>query len=270
MNIGIISLGLIGGSILKALKHTEHAITCVTRNEQTRNKVINDKLAWCCSDSIKDLKSCNVVFVASPIFRIPEILDQLEDIVSTDCIVLDCGSVKEYIMKKERSYKFIGSHPMAGKELSGFENSDTYLFRQAKWVLCPQYNIQPNDLQIVYSLIKEMGAIPLIVGPKEHDEAVALISHMPLLLSEALLQSAKGNKLALKLASSGFRDMTRICMTNLGMALDMRKYNQYINKAVDELLKSIEFLYDNTSMEVIEDLKKLRQSMYNTEGKNIL
>ena len=117
MNIGIVSLGLIGGYILKALADAGMEITAVTRNKNTIEEA--KQYTKNVSDNFETLKNCDVVFVASPINKTVEILDILEAIVKPDCIVLDCASVKEFVMQKQRPYKFIGSHPMAGTAESG-------------------------------------------------------------------------------------------------------------------------------------------------------
>lgn len=269
MKIGIISLGLIGGSLFKCLTETNNEIYAVTRNKETINKAktINSNV----SDDIKTLKTCDVIFVASPINKTSEILDKLEDIVSKKTIVLDCASVKEFIMKKQRPYKFIGSHPMAGSEFSGFDASDKSLFEDAKWVLTPSENVNTNDIKAIETIISLTGASTIITTPKEHDEAVALISHMPLLLSRALFYSAKDNKLALLLASSGFRDMTRLAMSNLEMADDMELYNgTNIKKCLEILYNSINFLKNTKDSKIFADIKNTRSKMYSKKGKNII
>ncbi len=269
MKIGIISLGLIGGSLLKALSKTDNTIYTVTRNKDTIEKV--KKYTQFSSDKIETLKDCEIIFVASPINKTLDILDKLENIVSKNCIVLDCASVKEFIMEKKRPYKFIGSHPMAGTEFNGFDASFKELFCGAKWVLTPSENINDSDIKLVQNIISETGADIIITSAKEHDEAVALISHMPLIVSQALFYSAKNNTLALKLASSGFRDMTRLAMSNLEMAQDMKLYNSSnINTAIEKLLSSINLLTKTKDFEILSDIKNTRSKMYSSEGKNIL
>lgn len=267
MKIGIISLGLIGGSLFKCLARTQHELFAVTRNQETINKAL--KYTNNVSDDINILKNCEIVFVASPINKTLEILDKLEKVVNKNCIVLDCASVKEFVMKKERPYKFIGSHPMAGTQFSGFDAAFKELFEGAKWVLTPK-NATEEDINKAESIIKSTGAEIIIAEAKEHDHAVALISHMPLLLAQALFNSAKDNKLALKLASSGFRDMTRLATSNLEMAEDMREYNdKNIAKALDMLASSINELKNTKDSEIFTDIKSMRSSMYSSEGKNI-
>ena len=269
MKIGIISLGLIGGSLLKALSKTDNTIYTVTRNKDTIEKV--KKYTQFSSDKIETLKDCEIIFVASPINKTLDILDKLENIVSKNCIVLDCASVKEFIMEKKRPYKFIGSHPMAGTEFNGFDASFKELFYGAKWVLTPSETVNDSDIKLVENIISATGADIIITSAKEHDEAVALISHMPLIVSQALFYSTKNNTLALKLASSGFRDMTRLAMSNLEMAQDMKLYNSSnINTAIEKLLSSINLLTKTKDFEILSDIKNIRSKMYSSEGKNIL
>ncbi len=269
MKIGIISLGLIGGSLFKCLSRTEYEIFGVTRNKEAIEKAKH----WAdnVSDDINIIRDCNVIFVASPISKTLEILDRLETIVNPDTIVLDCASVKEFVMQKKRPYKFIGSHPMAGTEFSGYESSFKELFEGAKWVLTPSDNITKKELEVIEVIIRKTGAQPVITNAKDHDEAVALISHMPLLAAQALFKTASENPLAMRLASSGFRDMTRLAMSNLQMAQDMRTYNKKnITKAVQSLQNLISCLENTKDVEIFADIKNTRSKMYSEEGKNIL
>ena len=269
MKIGIISLGLIGGSLFKCLTESEHEIYAVTRNKETIEKA--KKYSKNISDDYNILKECHIIFVASPINKTVEILDKLENIVHSDTIVLDCASVKEFITKKKRPYKFIGSHPMAGTEFNGFDASFKELFRDAKWVLTPQENIDEKDMSVAKDIIKLTGAQTIIATAKEHDFAVALISHMPMLIAQALFKTASNNELALKLASSGFRDMTRLAMSNPIMANDMLNFNsENIIEAVQMLNSSIDNLKNSKYFETCTDIKQTREKMYSKEGKNIL
>lgn len=269
MKIGIISLGLIGGSLFKNLTQTENEIYAVTRNEATISQAIS--LSPYVSNDLNTLKDCDIIFVASPINKTLEILDKLNNIAKKDCIVLDCASVKQFVMNKNYNYTFIGSHPMAGTENNGYNSSFKELFEGAKWVLTPDEKTSQDKIDKVKALIENTGATVIIADAKEHDKAVALISHMPLLLSQALFNTVKDNPLAIKLASSGFRDMTRLTMSNLEMAKDMREYNfENINNALNQLNKSIDELKTSQDAEIFKNLKELRQKMYSVDGKNIV
>ena len=269
MKIGIISLGLIGGSIFKCLARTQHEIYAVTRNKKTIEKA--KKYTPHVSDNINILSCCDVIFCAAPINNTLEVLDSLENVVNPNCIVMDCASVKDFVMQKKRPYKFIGSHPMAGTECSGFDSAFKELFMGAKWVLTPNSTTNEEDILIAEKIIKQTGAEPIIADSKEHDLAVALISHMPMFISQAIFKTAMDNKLALKLAASGFRDMTRLAMGNTTMANDMLTFNKVnIEKCLEMLQNSILTLNDPKYPEIISDIKSIRSSMYSNEGKNVL
>ena len=268
MKVGIISLGLIGASLLKTLSNKGFDLVCVTRNQASVDKA--KKYLAESSDDMNTLKECDIVFVCSPISVTLSILDKLENIVSKNCIVLDTASVKEFVMQKERPYKFIGSHPMAGTAQSGFDAGFKELFEGAKWVLCPSKNITEDDLKKVKTVIKQTGAKIIAADPKEHDMAVALISHAPMYVSQAIFATIKNNELAKKLASSGFRDMTRLAMSNVQMAEDMLNYNgENMSKALGLLGEAMENLQDDY-LEKIKKISSEREKMYSIDGKNIL
>ena len=268
MKVGIISLGLIGASILKAISNHGFEIICVTRNPDSIEKARKYRAE--ASNDIKTLKDCEIVFVCSPISETLRILDELENIVKPDCVVLDTASVKEFVTAKERPYKFIGSHPMAGTAQSGFDAGFKELFEGAKWVLCPSKNIEEKDIDKAKTVIKQTGASTIFADPKEHDLAVALISHAPMYVSQAIFETIKDNYLAKQLASSGFRDMTRLAMSNTQMAEDMLFYNKKnIDLAIDSLKNACKNLKENYR-EKIEIIAKERKKMYSQDGKNII
>lgn len=249
MKIGIIGLGLIGGSIFKDLVKLGYDVIAVS-NSQNGEKIYKD---------YKVLKDCDVVFVCSAMNKTLSILDKLEDILSEETIVTDVCSLKQFVCNKKRSYKFIPSHPMAGTEHKGFENSFEGLFKNAKWVITPVYG---NDERLI-KIIKALGAKIVETTPDKHDEAVALISHMPMVIAQAIFKTASENPLALEIASSGFRDMTRLAMSNTEMANDMVIMNSdNIQTSILKLYKSIGDLTNSDYLEQINEIKLNRQSMF--------
>lgn len=270
MKIGIIGLGLIGGSILKKLAGFGHELYAVTRSHETLRHVEN--LVKSCSDKYEILSNCEVVFVCTPIGKILETLDRLEGIVSESCVVTDVASVKEFVTKKKYSFKFIPSHPMAGTENSGYGASFPELFVGAKWVLTPyDCPIDACGVKILLELVEQMGAKSIIADAKEHDKAVAMISHLPMYISQCLYNAFKDNKLAMKLASSGFRDTTRLAMTDLTLACDMLSFNgKNIQAAQNVFISELENLKSENYLEKITEISSSRRKMYNSDGKNIV
>lgn len=268
LKIGVIGLGLIGGSIFKALC----ALNCTVFGASQSNKTLQKAKEYSkhVSKSLLIMKKCDIIFVCTPIKETPNILDKLEDIIPPDTIVADTCSIKSLLCNKKRPYKFIPTHPMAGTEFSGFDNSFEALFQGAKWILTPDKNTDKNDIKKVTDIIEVLGAKPLFTDPKTHDEAAALISHMPLLISQALFKTAQSSPFALEIASSGFRDSTRLALSNEQMAEDMINYNhECIQKALLKLYASVGELLDSNYAEQIYEIKKVRQQMY-VNGKNIL
>ena len=148
---------------------------------------------------------------------------------------------------------------MAGTEHKGFENSLEGLFKNAKWVITPVFGCNEKLVKI----IEQLGAKVVKTTPQKHDEAVALISHMPMLIAQAIFKTAQENELALEIASSGFRDMTRLAMSNPEMANDMINMNaDNIQMSVLKLYKSIGDLTNSNYLEQINEIKLNRQSMF--------
>ena len=265
--IGIISLGLIGGSLFKCLIQKGYDVCAVTRNKET---IIQAKeLSVNVSDDINTLKNCEVIFVCSPMSKCEEILDKLENIIPPSTIVADVCSLKSFLMNKKRPFVFIGSHPMAGTEHSGYDSSFPELFKEAKWVITPQENTTEESVHILSQVIQSTGATILRANAQEHDIAAALISHMPMVIAQALMKTVQNNELAKKMASSGFRDMTRLALSNLQMAEDMVSLNKKnIMLAIQELKNCANDLLIESYTEQISDIKETRQSMFDMDGKN--
>lgn len=251
--IGVVGLGLIGGSIFKDLKQLNYNVIGVSKS-QSGEGIYKD---------YEVLRDCDIVFVCSAMNKTLEILDELEKFLSPETIVTDVCSLKAFVCNKLRPYKFIPSHPMAGTEHKGFENSFEGLFKGATWVLTPLNNVEKNYVNQLIKLIEAMGAEPLITTPEEHDKAAAMISHMPMLVAQALFHSAKDSELALKMASSGFRDMTRLALSNEEMASDMINMNhKNIQTAVLNLYKSMGELVSGDYEAMISEIKQQRSKMF--------
>jgi prephenate dehydrogenase len=210
MKIGIVGLGLIGGSIYKDLKTLGY-------------------------DVIEGSAGCDIVFVCTPMNQTLKVLDELD--VPPETIVADVCSLKKFVCDKPRPYRFVPTHPMAGDTSKGFENSREGMFNGAKWVVA-EGREKSEEGRVIVEIIKQLGAQPVYMDAAEHDEAVALISHMPMVVSKALLSIADEKSRAI--AGSGFRDMTRLAATNEEMAADMINMNaENIQTALLKLYNAI-------------------------------
>lgn len=267
--IGIISLGLIGGSILKSLSKVNNIeLFAYTTNNDTINKakIYTPNI----SKDLNNLKNCDIIFVCSPISKTESMLKKLNGVVSQNTIVTDVASVKSIFMNDCYNFIYIGSHPMAGTENTGFDYSNENMFYGAKWVITPNKNENIKNIEKLKNIILCTNAKPIIMDANEHDLAVALISHMPLILSQGLFKNIENNNNAKLLASSGFRDMTRLAMSNTQMAYDMLNYNgKNIDKAFKMLENSIKNLKnDKQYPDIIKQISKKRKNMYDENGVN--
>lgn len=248
--IGVLGLGLIGGSIFKKLRELNYDVIGISASQKGEG-IFGD---------IERLSDCNLVFVCTAMNKCLETLDRLENIMPANAIVTDVCSLKSFVCDKKRPYKFIPSHPMAGTEHKGFENSFPELFKGAKWVLTPVFGNE--GLELLRTVIEQLGAQTIITTPEKHDEAAALISHMPLLVAQGLFMCAEDNPLALEMASSGFRDMTRLALSNEEMANDMFTMNSTnIEHGLLKLYKSLGELTHGNYPQKVSEIKKKRAAM---------
>lgn len=260
MKVGVIGLGLIGGSIFKDLKNLGYDVIAVSQSQNGQ-------------DIFKEydvLKNCEMVFVCTAMNRTLKVLDELENILQPETIVTDVCSLKKFVSVKERPYIFIPSHPMAGTEHKGFENSVEGLFNGAKWVLTPKTEcdlskgyLLPEGAKSLIEVIEKLGAVPVITTPEKHDKAAAMVSHMPMVIAQALMLSVMDNPLALEMAASGFKDMTRLALSNEEMACDMVSMNsENIQNAILKLYKSVGDLTSGDYPQLIENIKLERSELY--------
>lgn len=248
MKIGIIGLGLIGGSLFKDLSKN-YDVVGVSQSQNGENIYKNYDI----------LKDRDIIFVCTAMNKTLAVLDELENILSPETVVTDVCSLKSFVCNKKRPYNFIPSHPMAGTEHKGFENSFEGLFKGASWVVIAN---EREAIQLV-KIINYLGAKPIFTTAEEHDKAAAMISHMPMLIAQALMHAAKDNPLALEMASSGFRDMTRLALSNEEMACDMISMNaENIEQSVLKLYKSVGELTNGDYPKIIAEVKNIRSKMF--------
>ena len=263
MKIGIVGLGLIGGSLGLKLQSLNHTIYGVANNEFNEKKAKENKLANFVSCDLSLLKECELIILALPIKDLINPSEKLVGSIPKDAIVTDVGSVKEPIINKWENLHplFVGSHPMAGTENKGVDSGFEGLFKNAKWIITPTKNSALNAVSTLSELIKSMECEIFQVSPKDHDEAVSLVSHLPIFLASALIKTVykKNNQslldLSQKLAATGFADTSRVGGGNAQLGLDLAMNNQInvlnaINNFKNELNK-LESLIKDKNWELL-------------------
>ena len=276
MKIGIVGLGLIGGSIglkLQSLKHTTYG---VTNNETNEQKAKDRKLTNFVSCDLRILEECSLIILALPIKALINPSQELIEAIPKDAIVTDVGSIKYPIIKIwEKIHPFfIGSHPMAGTEKKGVDSGYEGLLKNAKWIITPTQESNLNAVNTLTKLITSMDCKVYTASPREHDEATSLISHLPIFLASALIKAAYRNSnqsltdLTQTLAASGFADTTRVGGGNPQLGLDLARYNQNnVLKAIEKFknkIHELESLIKDENWEVLskklEETKEVRKN----------
>lgn len=228
--IVIIGLGLIGGSLgmaLKAAKIRDVEIVGVDQQWDAVNAA-KKKGAVDSTERIPSVavKGAQMVVVATPITAFREVFQEIGPHLPEGCIVTDVGSTKGHVMRWAQellptTVHFVGGHPMAGKETPGIEGASATLFKEATYCVVPSQTASKAAVEVVSGLATTVGATPYFVGAEEHDMLVAGVSHLPLLLSAALVstvaKSPSWDDMS-KLASSGFRDVTRLASSDLELS----------------------------------------------------
>ncbi len=279
MKIGIVGLGLIGGSLGLKLQSLNHTIFGIANNELNEKKAKKKKLANFVSCDLSLLKKCELIILALPIKDLIIPSQRLVASIPQETIVTDVGSIKEPIVNTWENLHplFIGSHPMAGTEKKGVDSGFEDLFKSAKWIITPTQNSDSNAVRTISELIKSMDCEICQASPKEHDEAVSLISHLPIFLASTLIQTAhtKNNPALLdltqKLAATGFADTSRVGGGNEKLGLDLAMNNQInVLNAINNFknkLNTLESLIKEENWELLSkklsEAKEIRKKFIN-------
>ena len=194
LNCGFIGLGLIGGSIAKAIKQSAPGtkITAFDISKTTLSLAQKEGIADVITDQIDEcFTDCDYLFLCAPVQKNDGNLSKVKTIIqNSDCLLTDVGSVKTAIHDAVHDagldHRFIGGHPMAGSEKTGFANANPILLENAYYILTPTEMVRQEAVAEYYSLVKKMGSIPMILSCQEHDYVTAAISHVPHLVAAAL------------------------------------------------------------------------------------
>ena len=209
MTIGVVGVGLIGGSIGLACRGNSHRVIGFEPIEpQTAfERGCIDELG-----SLEEVSISDVVFLCVPPALIVEVSRDVCRAKTSATVVTDCGSIKGPIVEWLGSAgegRFVPGHPMAGHEKSGAKFASAWMFRGAKWILTPCDFTESAAIKAVEKIVKEMGAVPVRVDAERHDREVAVLSHLPHALAAVLVRM--GGKLDSTEASAGsWKDLTRV------------------------------------------------------------
>ncbi|KAM3094140.1 prephenate/arogenate dehydrogenase [Phormidesmis sp. 146-35] len=233
MKIGIVGLGLIGGSLGLDLRSQGHEVLGVSRQERTCQVAVTRGAVDDAGVDLKFLADTDVVFLCTPLAHLYTTVTQLIPYLSLNTVLTDVGSVKQSVVQDISPLwkNFVGGHPMAGTAESGIEAAQHGLFARSPYVLTPTETTPPDAIALVESIIKPLQVRLYHCSPADHDRAVAWISHLPVMVSASLIAACTSEsdssalRLAQTLASSGFRDTSRVGGGNPELGVMMAQYN---------------------------------------------
>ena len=289
----IIGTGLIGGSLGMAYK----SAFAKDKVKFSEIEVVGFDVSWDAANTAKkknavdrmerDLEiavsQAKFVVVATPISIVPEIFRAIAPFLADDAVVTDTASTKGEIMRWAAEMlppkvSFIGGHPMAGKEVGGIDNASADLFQGSTYCIVPSRNATQNAIDLTVGMARTVGSEHYFIDADEHDMLVAGISHLPLFLSTALMatisKSPSWDEMA-KLASSGFRDTSRLASSDLALSRGITQTNKAgIVRWLDEyisVLKDYRRVLDESPEELLAEFERAQVArdkwIINREGK---
>ena len=258
MKIGIVGLGLIGGSMAKSIKkNTEHTVYGCDLNKDTVSASIKDKSIDAELDSAA-LKECDYVFIPLYPEAVIKYVEENAENFKDGAVVIDCAGVKRCVCEKcfaiaeKHKFSFVGGHPMAGTQYSGYDNSKSTMFYNAPFVLTPKENEDLLTLANVREVIISMGFGRVsVMTPKKHDKLIAFTSQLPHLVSNAFIKSPSVIERR-GISAGSYKDLTRVAYLNEDMWTELFLDNK------DNLI----FEVDN----IIAELKKYSDAMKNDDA----
>lgn len=212
----IIGTGLIGGSLALEIKRKGLALR-ISGYSRHKSSLILAKKKHIIDDGSLDLsvaKDADLVVLATPVNSILSLAEKIARFVPGDCVVTDVGSTKKEIVSKLSGIfpNYVGSHPLAGSEKRGIANTQTGIFKGSLCILTPVKSTRRKALRTIKALWNNLGAKTVILSPDTHDEILSFVSHLPHAVAFSLIDTVPLN--VLKFAANGFKDTTRIAMSD--------------------------------------------------------
>ena len=275
--IGIIGLGLMGGSLAKSLKKVKSVEKILAYDEdiftlkRAKEDGIIDEFTECIDKRFQDL---DFIFLCTPVNTIYEFADKLAKIVNPNCIITDIGSTKEKIVKKidKLGINFVGGHPMIGRERFGYAFSSDDLYNNAYYILTKTEKTNNKSIEKLKELLIQIHVIPIEMELEKHDFYVATISHVPHIIASGLINLVKStddeNMTMKTIAAGGLKDITRIASANPDMWKNICMQNkeeillvlEQFQKIIDEFKKNID--NEEETLKFFQTAKEYRDNIH--------
>ena len=247
--VGFVGLGLIGGSIAKAIKafHPEIQIMAYMRTTDTLIEAANEgTVDIACTGVDGQFAACDCIFLCAPVSTNVMYLERLKPVIKADCILTDVGSTKtdihERVTALDLEEHFIGGHPMAGSEKTGYANAKPHLIENAYYIITPSARVPKEAVDMFVPFIASLKALPLVLDYRRHDFITASVSHLPHLIASSLVNLVQEldstDALMKRIAAGGFKDITRIASSSPVMWQHIcLKNKENLLKILDEYIR---------------------------------
>lgn len=249
MTLGIVGVGLIGGSVALAAKRADPSARVIGLDVDGTADAARSAGVIDASADIESLCRCDVIVLAAPVSANLAWLDRLAA-AETRAIVTDVGGTKRQMMVKAQSLPslaFVGGHPMAGSEHSGFPAASAALFEGRRWFLTPGPGVSAAQTSVVESMVKSFGAKPAVADADVHDRVMAAVSALPQVTASALM-AVVGERVddeGLAMSGPGLRDTTRLAGSAATWMTDGLAHNsREVADAIDALINELRLIRD--------------------------
>ena len=257
--IAIIGVGLIGGSIGMAAKARGLArrVIGIGRDQRKLHRAVElAAIDSYTTDLLGGAAEADLVFVCTPVMAVVPVIQAIGGVLKEGAIVTDVGSTKTEIthgadaaLPPGRS--FVGGHPMAGSEADGVESALPYLFLGATYVITPTPATDVRALNTLVHFAESIGCQVILMSPEEHDASAAIISHLPHVISAAILRQAQEEQdqtgKVFELAAGSFRDMTRVSSSPPEIWVDICMSSK---KAITNAIKHFEEILEEVRQQI--------------------
>ncbi|MBP5272364.1 MAG: prephenate dehydrogenase, partial [Clostridia bacterium] len=245
--VGIVGLGLIGGSMAKAVK--KHTIATVLGHDldETAMALALEDGAIDAPLTRDNIASCDLLLIAVAPLSLVEWVRDHADLIPKTAILVDLCGVKRYIrdnlspIAREKGFLYVGGHPMAGKEVSGFSNANMDLYRDASMILCPDETADEESINVLRAFFLALGFGEIVFStPEEHDRIIAYTSQLAHAASSAYIKSPTARQ-RMGFTAGSYKDMTRVAR------LDPEMWTQLFIANRDHMIDELQELVDNLS-----------------------
>ncbi len=268
-NIGVVGFGLIGGSMGLAIKkYTSHNVYAFDLSENVRKYVVDNNLCdGVFSPNDKMLKECDIVFIGLYPYKTVEFINENIDNLKENAIVCDLCGVKSYINNNiSNKVRFVGAHPMAGKEVNGIENASADLYLNASFLITETENTDKDAVDEIENIARKTGFSKVVkTTPENHDRMITFTSQLPHITSVAYVMQ-KAFKECDGYYAGSFKDMARVAKINPNLWTELFKINkdilsEQIDSYIDTLneIKLAVLSDDNRLYDILLNSKELKE-----------